>query len=118
MESSRSGSATRRRTDQIYVRVTPEERQTLQALAAQSGLTVAAYLRQVGMGYEPRSLIDKQAVRSLGRLNADLGRVGGLLKLWLSRTERQGFAQHLNIPEAVDQLRQLQNQVRRALENL
>ena len=114
----RSGTETRRRTEIIMVRVTREEQARLQDLARDCGLRMPAYLRQVGLGYEPRSRIDQQTIRDLAQLHGDLGRVGGLLKLWLSRSERQGFGRHLNIPQAVAELRELQRRVYQTLEKL
>lgn len=118
VSKGRSGSETRRRTKIIMVRVTMEEQARLQELARECGMRAPAYLRQVGLGYEPRSKIDQESIQGLAQLHGDLGRVGGLLKMWLSRSERQGFGRHLNIPQAVAQLRQLQRQIYQTLENL
>ena len=114
----RSGTDTRRRTKIIMVRVTMEEQVRLHEVARECGLSAPAYLRQVGLGYEPRSKIDRHSIRGLAHLHGDLGRIGGLLKLWLSRSERQGFGRHLNIPQAITQLRVLQRQVYQTLEKL
>ena len=42
------------------------------------------YLRDVGQGYQIKGVMDYQHVRELVRVNGDLGRLGGLLKLWLT----------------------------------
>ena len=47
-------------------------------------MTVAAYLRAVGMGYQPRAVVDRDRIDEMLRINGDLGRLGGLLKLFLS----------------------------------
>ena len=51
-------------------------------------MSVAAYLRALGTGHSPPGKVDLRAIHELGRLRADLGRLGGLLKLWL--TDRAG----------------------------
>jgi ABC-type histidine transport system ATPase subunit len=51
-------------------------------------MSVARYLRVIGIGYEPRSIIDHQRVNELLKINGDLGRLGGLLKLWLTDDAR------------------------------
>jgi hypothetical protein len=51
-------------------------------------LSVSRYLRDVGMGYEPQSVIDAELVRQLSKINGDQGRLGGLLKLWLTNDDR------------------------------
>lgn len=52
------------------------------------GLPVAAYLRNIGLGYEVTSVLDYRRVDDLAKINGDLGRLGGLLKLWLTNDER------------------------------
>ena len=52
------------------------------------GLSVGTYLVRVGLGYQPHSVFDHKAVVSLLQTSGSLGRIGGLLKLWL--TERPG----------------------------
>ena len=72
----------------LRVPVRPEEEATIKQLAASTGLSVAAYLRNVGLGYPVRSILDHTRVEELARINGDLGRLGGLLKLWLSNDAR------------------------------
>ena len=68
----------------MKVWVSPEERQVIEARANASGLSVSAYLRTTGVGQEPKSVFDQDAILALVKLHADQGRLGGLLKLWLS----------------------------------
>ena len=79
-----AGGESRRRSRHLRVPVTEEEGQQIEKLAQQTGLSIAAYLRLVGLGHQPRSAIDRQQARELVRVNGDLGRLGGLLKLWLT----------------------------------
>ena len=102
------GSEKRQRSKHIMVRVSPDELALLNNLASQCDLSVPAYLRTLGLGHTPTSTVDHQAVLALAHLHADLGRVGGLFKLWLSNDERQGFGEHLNIKQAMADLKQLQ----------
>lgn len=80
--------AGRRRTHQLRVPVHQEEREIIEGQARQAGLSVAHYLREVGQGYPVKSVMDYEKVRELARINGDLGRLGGLLKLWLSNDRR------------------------------
>ncbi len=79
-----SGGENRRRGRHLRVPVTVEEGCQIEQLAQQTGLSIAAYLRLVGLGYQPRSVVDLDKVQDLVAINGDLGRLGGLLKLWLS----------------------------------
>lgn len=82
-----------RKARQLRVPVLPDEEAAIKKMAASVGLPVAAYLRNVGLGYQVRGILDNKRVEELARINGDLGRLGGLLKLWLTddpRTARFG----------------------------
>ena len=82
-----------RKARQLRVPVLPDEEAAIKKMAASAGLPVAAYLRNVGLGYPVRGILDNKRVEELARINGDLGRLGGLLKLWLTddpRTARFG----------------------------
>ena len=86
---------TRKSESPIKVYCLPEERAVIENNARNAGLSVARYLREVGQGYQIKGVMDYQHVRELVRVNGDLGRLGGLLKLWLTddaRTARFGEA--------------------------
>lgn len=72
----------------LKVSVSEEERARIEAAAAAARMSVSAYLRALGLGHQPKSLFDQEAVLNLLRVSGDLGRLGGLLKWWL--TERAG----------------------------
>lgn len=74
----------RKRTHHLRVPVFPEEQQRIEEMANQAGRSVAAYLRDVGQSYPIRGVMDYEKVRELAAINGDLGRLGGLLKLWLT----------------------------------
>lgn len=105
------GTENRKRTTHIMVRVSPDEKKEIHQAAARCDLSAPAYLRELGLGYEPKSNVDVQAVEQLARLHGDLGRVGGLLKMWLSDNSKSGYGRSLNIPELVDRLLGLQQEI-------
>ena len=79
---------TRKGSAPIKVWCLPEERRTIEVGADAAGLSLSAYLRRVGMGYEIRSILDQERIIALAKINADQGRLGGLLKLWLTNDEK------------------------------
>lgn len=86
---------TRKSSPPLKVYCLPEERELIEANAKRAGLSVACYLREVGQGYQIKGVMDYEYVRELVRVNGDLGRLGGLLKLWLTddvRTAHFGTA--------------------------
>lgn len=52
------------------------------------GKSEGEYLRELGLGFTPASRIDQRNVGELSRIAADLGRLGGLLKLWLGEIRK------------------------------
>lgn len=92
--AAKSKPAAKRR-QHLRVPVFPAEKALIEENATRAGVSVARYLRDVGQGYQIKGVLDYQHVRELVRVNGDLGRLGGLLKLWLSddpRTARFGDA--------------------------
>jgi hypothetical protein len=85
--STKSTGPTRKHKH-LRVPVLPEEDAEIKRLAAAANKPVAEYLRNVGLGYEVRGILDNRRVEELLRINGDLGRLGGLLKLWLTNDER------------------------------
>ena len=75
---------TRKGSPPIKVYCLPDERALIEENAKRAGMSVARYLREVGQGYQIKGVLDYQHVRELVRVNGDLGRLGGLLKLWLT----------------------------------
>jgi hypothetical protein len=53
---------TRKSSAPIKVWCLPEERRALEAGAGAAGLSLSAYLRNVGIGYEIRSTLDQQRI--------------------------------------------------------
>jgi hypothetical protein len=85
-----TGTTRRVRPKQLHLRVPvqPDEEELIKRKARAAGTSIAAYLRNVGLGYEVRGILDNRRVEELARINGDLGRLGGLLKLWLANDAR------------------------------
>lgn len=92
---------TSRRSRHLRVPVTAGEGSQIEDLAEQTGLPIAAYLRLVGLGHQPRSMIDVEQARELVRVNGDLGRLGGLLKLWLTDDAKLDALKPENTPAII-----------------
>ena len=79
---------TRKHGTHLRVPVLAHEKSAIRHHADAAGLSVAAYLRNIGLGHEVPSVLDYRRVEDLAKINGDLGRLGGLLKLWLTNDER------------------------------
>lgn len=77
-----------RKDTHLRVPVLPEEKAKIEDSARAAGKSVAAYMRAVGLGYELQSVIDSRLVPEFTKVNADQGRLGGLLKMWLVSDKR------------------------------
>ena len=86
MEQERE--ATRKGSTPIKVYCLPGEKAQIAENAKAAGLSLSTFLLRVGAGFEVRTVLDYQRIDDLAKINGDLGRLGGLLKMWLSNEER------------------------------
>lgn len=107
----------RRRGKPIEVWVTEEERETITERAKEAGMSRSGYLRALGLNTPIRSVVDLKAVADLGRINGDLGRVAGLLKLWLAEKKGLG-ASPIQVEQMMVQFRELQSEVREKMSSI
>jgi len=68
----------------VAVWCTEEEKEQIQKKAAMCGTKTGPYIRSLALEYPLNSKVDQYAVDQLLRARADLGRLGGLFKLWLT----------------------------------
>ena len=100
----------RQRMRRLQVPVLPAEAVTIKSYAANCCLSVAAYLRNLGLRYQPKTVFDADVVMELVKINADLGRLGGLLKMWLANDERlKLFGTEQIVPKINDLLDEIQS---------
>ena len=100
---------TRKHGLHLRVPVLPDEAIAIKSHAAQTGLSVAEYLRQIGLGYQLQSVIDKDYVHQLSKINADMGRLGGLFKLWLTQDRRVAHFDHRSVKALLDRIQTTQD---------
>ena len=81
----------------------------IKAKASEAGLTIAEYLRNLGLGYTVPSVIDNRQVDALLKINADLGRLGGLIKLWLTNDGRTKYIGKSQLHMTLDTIRETQS---------
>ncbi|WP_396593803.1 plasmid mobilization protein [Brevundimonas sp. R86498] len=107
----------RSRNRPLKVYVTETERTALTEAARSAGLSVSDFLRRVGLGVQVRSILDQDHVHEVMRARADLGRVGGLLKMWLA--ERPGVgAPPRSVRALLDRIEAAQDEVRQKVRAL
>ncbi len=109
-ETNEQAVRPRRKVPPIKVWVTDAEKAEIADRAAQAGLSLSAYMLTAGLNHPIRSVYDLKAVADLGRINGDLGRVAGLLKLWLAERRGQG-ARPIDVEKMMDEFRALQTEL-------
>lgn len=109
---------TRKNGKHIRVPVLPDEETAIKQNAETAGLSTAAFLRKVGMGYEVESLVDVEQVRELSRVNGDLGRLGGLLKLWLTNDVRTRDFSPVVINKLLEKIEATQDELRSIMDQI
>lgn len=112
LEALPNQRATKDRKRPFKVYVNPIERDEIEQRAASVGLTPSSYLCNVGLGYQPKSTFDQDAILELVKLHADQGRLGGLLKLWLTEKPGEG-ARVKDVRALLNQIESLQVQLAR-----
>jgi hypothetical protein len=104
--------ATRKGNTPIKVWVTPTEKQLIDTHAKACGMSHSAYLRQIGLGMPIKSILDQQSIADLAKVNADQGRLGGLLKLWLTNDAKLKMYDRaklsMNILKLLEEIKRLQ----------
>lgn len=103
----------KRRDIKITVRVNEEEEKNLILNSNKHGLKIPGYLRSLGLNYPVKSIVDEKAVANLLKINADIARLGGLFKLWLSdnRFDKFDFSltrSYKDIDDLVTEIEKLQ----------
>lgn len=91
---------TRKKAMKVYL--ADEEYARIVQLSEQCGLSMSEYGKRSCLGQQLVSVLDQKLIRELIRINGDLGRLGGLLKMWL--TNEDGFER-----EAQDLLESIQD---------
>ena len=109
--ATKDGKTTRRESLPINVYCLPAERRQIEAKANAAGLSLSTYLMNVGIGYQIRGIVDHKHVEELARINGDLGRLGGLLKLWLTDDERAGWVGKATIRAVLSRIEATQDQM-------
>jgi hypothetical protein len=108
-------NGTRRNSPPVKVYCLPDERADLQANARAARKSLSTYLLNVGLGYPIHSVLDHARIEELIRLNGDLGRLGGLLKLWLTNDERTAAFGESTIRGVLAKIEATQDEVRRVV---
>ena len=110
------------RTDRhrpLSVAVSARDRAAIEARAAAAGLPLSTFLRTAALGRHIRgnAALNHEAIRDLAKVNADQGRLGGLLKLWLTDRPGRG-ASEFEVRRLLNEIQELQGQLAKIAERI
>lgn len=109
--SGKQGSETRQMQSNVRVRMRLKDRNTIQRKAKQAGVSVSAFMRAAALGRPVRSRADRKAM-------ADLNRLGGLFRWWLTDGAGKDGERHCRgkaPAERVPQIQELLDEIGRTL---
>lgn len=97
----------------ISVRVSQKEFIDLSERASNYGLTISRFLRDLAMNYPLTCITDQKVAHEMLLIAGDIGRLGGLFKLWLSNNSDNMAAfsknrSYKDIDEVLDKILELQ----------
>jgi hypothetical protein len=95
----------------IKARVTADEYEEVNHLAKMYGVTTSDYLRSIALNYPLKSRVDQLAFLELGKCRADLGRLGGLLKMWISNKDRRSGLDEIEVKALLKEIEDKQEEI-------
>ncbi|WP_347990326.1 conjugal transfer transcriptional regulator TraJ [Methylomonas sp. AM2-LC] len=110
-DKPKENKPTRKGSTPIVVRVNPDEKAAIEEFARLCGRSTSGFLRMLGLGYLPKSIVDNERVEELAKINGDLGRLGGLLKLWLTNDARTAQFGEITIRAALARIEDTQDKM-------
>ena len=113
---------TRRESTPIKVWVTTAEKAAIAEKAAAHSMSISRYLRALGLALPIQSTVDQRAMLDLLKINADLGRLGGLIKMWLTSNESSQSAcaqvTQIKLDRTLNEISALQKKMKERIEAL
>lgn len=104
-----------KRSSQIKIACTLLEKEEISLKAKKTGLPSSVYMRNIALNYPLKSVVDQVALDELIRAKADLGRLGGLFKKWLTHNDdtklKLGTRSWITIDNLVDEMEKKQSEL-------
>lgn len=95
----------------IGVKCTPNEYQMISEKATFCAVKNATYLRNLALNYPVNSKVDQLAYLEIVKCRADLGRLGGLFKMWLSNKERRAGLNEIDVRSLYKEIEEKQEKL-------
>lgn len=100
------GKKKRPRSRRVSVWMTDEEYALIKAKAEDAGLSLSGYFKAAGFRRKLVPLSDTKAISDILKVSGDIGRFGGLIKLWLSDKKQKDVSRE-DLQRILDEAREL-----------
>jgi len=95
----------------IGVKCTQSEYEAIKDKASMYGMKPSTYMRNLSLNYPLTSRVDAMAFLELGKCRGDLGRLGGLLKMWLTNKNRRAGLNEMDVKALLEKIEMKQDEV-------
>ncbi|ACZ11798.1 plasmid mobilization protein [Sulfurospirillum deleyianum] len=95
----------------IGIKCTKSEYEDIKDSAYIFGMKPSTYMRSLALNYPRTSRIDAMAFLELGKCRGDLGRLGGLLKMWLTNKNRRTGLDEMDVKVLLEKIEMRQDEI-------
>ena len=85
-------------------RISNDDLELIKSIAESHGLTTSNYIKVVSLGYKPISIIEKDKIDQLLKVNSDMARLGNLLKAWIFNDSKYQVATRMKIESKLGEI--------------
>ena len=96
----------------IKVYGTNDDLEKIKSSAEVAGLSASTYLKNIGVGYKINTVADYRKVEELSKINADLARLGNLLRLVMANDNKVKYFGQKHILKMIDNLTDMQTEMK------
>jgi len=97
----------------IFIRLNSEEIELIKNKSENHGLTTSSFLRNLALNYPVHSITDERVAHNILKVNSELGKIGGLLKLLIKESkENRDIELMQKVGKVLDKLSKTQDTLR------
>lgn len=103
-------------------RMSAEEKNEIKRLASLHNMKVSEYVRHKALSYQSEPLVDSEKVKLLLEKNAELSRLGNLLKVWVLNDPKSSMKLRANIelklPEILERIEKYELEINEIIDSI
>lgn len=103
-------------------RMSAEEKNKIKQLASLHNMKVSEYVRHKALSYQSEPLLDSEKVKLLLEKNAELTRLGNLLKIWVFDDPKCSMQMRANIelklPEVLERIEKYELEINEIIDSM